>query len=420
MPPSERSRQSRGFSSGTLLITSPRTRGYSQTNLNTPQSFTSSVLSLGPSPPVARFQENPSPPINSSCGVNVSFQHPSSTKNGCRSNDASRYRLHVRECDATRVYTGKNDKVRRVLTNDTSLAYLVSMRGTIDTVDTASVIRRDPIPQKRSHIVTMLDDACLVSDGCRDFAILGHVCDDASQVSLIRIEQNSIVHAVSLKRPWNISRRGGVGSLCTMDQLTFATGGYDHVVHLWKLNQNYSSAFAQPLAISHSKVVQSLLPVCDTSHKLMTAGADCKVHVYDLSSERVVNTIKTSKSVYHLHGTHSPFCTLIELGHLELQFELRDHRMVPVQAVQRFGYPAGQTPGRYMKGASLDACQLFSCGDKKGNVRLWDLRNTDKIVSETSCFPKSQRVAQVLFHNSRLLASSENGEISVIDYLAAS
>lgn len=140
MPPSERSRQSRGFSSGTLLITSsPHTSGHSQTNLNTPQSFTNSILSLEFSPPTTRFQGNPSPIKSFSSGVNVNFQHPASTRNEYRSSDASRYHLHVKERDATRIYTGQNDKVR--LANNASLAYLVSMHGTIDTVDTASGIR---------------------------------------------------------------------------------------------------------------------------------------------------------------------------------------------------------------------------------------------------------------------------------------
>lgn len=59
--------------------------------------------------------------------------------------------------------------------------------------------------------------------------------------------------------------------------------------------------------------MQSLLPMRDTSHKLVSAGADCTVNVWDLSSERLVNTLKASNSVYQLHPSYSPFCTLWEV-----------------------------------------------------------------------------------------------------------
>lgn len=94
----------------------------------------------------------------------------------------------------------------------------------------------------------------------------------------------------------------------------FATGGCDHAVHLWDVKGDFSSATARPLAIKHTAQVQSLLSIRDTSHKLVAAGADCQVHIYDLASERVVNTLKTSNSVYHAHTSSSPFCTLLEVN----------------------------------------------------------------------------------------------------------
>ncbi|KAJ3723181.1 hypothetical protein C8R42DRAFT_695763 [Lentinula raphanica] len=192
---------------------------------------------------------------------------------------------------------------------------------------------------------------------------------------------------------------------------SFATGGYDRVVHLWRLDSNHTSALAQPLAINHTNVVQSLLPICDTSHKLISAGADCKVNVYDLSSERVVNSFKTSNQISNLHRTHSPICTLLEVLNLDSQFELRDHRIVPERPVLRFGYPTNQARGRYMKGASLPLNSLFTCGDRYGRVRFWDLRKPEKVASEVR-----PGFVQVLFHQSRLLVCSENGEIGCIEY----
>src|SRR5882762_7417083 len=99
-----------------------------------------------------------------------------------------------------------------------------------------------------------------------------------------------------------------------MHPLMFASGGYDHVVHLWTAKEDFSSASPSQLSIKHTSVVQSLLPIRDTSHKLVSASADNNVHIWDLSSQRVVNTIKTSNSVFHAHPTTSPYCILLEVS----------------------------------------------------------------------------------------------------------
>ena len=67
------------------------------------------------------------------------------------------------------------------------------------------------------------------------------------------------------------------------------------------------------LAIKHTSMVHSLLAIRDSSHRLISAGADRNVHPWDLSSERVVHTIKKSNSPYHAHWTDSPFFTLLEV-----------------------------------------------------------------------------------------------------------
>lgn len=117
-----------------------------------------------------------------------------------------------------------------------------------------------------------------------------------------------------LRRPWNNFKKGGVSAVTSMlHPLQFATGGYDHVVHLWEAESDFSSASSRELGIKHTSQVQSLLAIKDSSHKLVSAGADCNVHIWDLSSERVVNTVKTSNPAYHVHQTASPFCTLLEV-----------------------------------------------------------------------------------------------------------
>lgn len=72
-----------------------------------------------------------------------------------------------------------------------------------------------------------------------------------------------------------------------LQPLKFATGGFDHAVHLWDINEELSASCGNPLVIKHTAPVHSLLSICDSSHKLLSAGADCTANVYDLSSERV-------------------------------------------------------------------------------------------------------------------------------------
>ena len=155
-----------------------------------------------------------------------------------------------------------------------------------------------------------------------------------------------------------VRSKKGVGALCALPQpLAFASGGYDHSVYIHQLDHSLTSTPRLLSALKHNSVVQALLPLHDQSSKLITAGADSVVNVYDMPSERVVNTFKTSVSVYHLHQTCFPSCALLEVGHLEQQCEIRDLRRVPERPVMRFGYTTGETHGRYMKGESVDEDQ---------------------------------------------------------------
>lgn len=98
-----------------------------------------------------------------------------------------------------------------------------------------------------------------------------------------------------------------------MQPRMFASGGYDHAVHIWTADEDFSSATSSLLATKHNSLVQSILPLRDNSHKIITASADGLVTVWDLSSERVVNSFKVSNSVFHAHTTSLLFCTLLEV-----------------------------------------------------------------------------------------------------------
>lgn len=96
--------------------------------------------------------------------------------------------------------------------------------------------------------------------------------------------------------------------------LSFATGGADHAIHIWNVDHNLqATCSALPLAVKHTSQILSLLPIHDTSHKLVSSGADCSVNIYDLASERVVNMIKLSNPGFHIHHLENPWTLLIQV-----------------------------------------------------------------------------------------------------------
>ncbi|GBE79291.1 hypothetical protein SCP_0204890 [Sparassis crispa] len=363
------------------------------------------------SPSLSR-EEHPSCPSNSNDGLSTS------ALNSKVLGDAS---LHVETANETIQFQRDSyAKPRRLLTSSTFGVFNVTVRGSLDLVGRS-------LPRKTSTLLSglntpkpIVDDVCLLNLSHSDLIVMGHA-RDAQQVSLVEVTNHNVREVGSFDRPLQAERKGGVSVVCSMMQpRMFATGGYDHMVHLWTVPEDIAQTSAPtPLAIKHSSIVQSLLPIRDTSHKLVSAGADCNVHIWDLSSERVVNTLKTSNSVYHAHQALSPYCTLLEVAHRELQFEIRDHRWVPKTPVQRFGYHIVKLHGRYTRGDMR--YNTFACGDREGSVRLWDLRNLRRTLDIIPCFSSSgRRIIQVAFDNNHLIVSSEDHQLAFMQHSGGS
>ncbi|KIP12819.1 hypothetical protein PHLGIDRAFT_136398 [Phlebiopsis gigantea 11061_1 CR5-6] len=191
----------------------------------------------------------------------------------------------------------------------------------------------------------------------------------------------------------------------------FVTGGRDHRVHAWTIPEDPTKTSAQEISIKHTAMVQSLLPIRDTSHKLVTAGADCRVNIWDFASTRVVNTFKVSNSVFHLHSATIPYCTLLEVAHRELQFEIRDHRLVPVHPVVRFGFNAEALQSRFVRG-DVDG-HNFACGDREGNIRVWDIRQANKEAAMIPCFPE-HRTMDIAFRRGDIVACSDDFRVKIL------
>ncbi|KAL0949609.1 hypothetical protein HGRIS_009655 [Hohenbuehelia grisea] len=294
---------------------------------------------------------------------------------------------------------------------DDSAVYITSSRGAVDSIQGGSFESH----QISSSYVSSstVDDACILSTYPNTAMVHAHSGEHA-QVTLVTVQNDHKMARVPLLRPLSNDKKAGVSAIVNMSQpLTFASGGHDHVVHLWDVKPDFSGATARHLPIKHNSVVQCLTPVKDTSHKLISCGADCLVNIYDLSSERVVNTMRTSNSVYRAHTLAPPFCTLLEVAHRELQFEIRDHRLVPELPVQRFGYNTATLHGRFIRG-DVDG-HLFASGSQDGFVRLWDLRNLKappiKFLSK-----QGKKITHVAFGLSRLFALGAEQYVDIIKY----
>ncbi|GLB33619.1 putative WD40 repeats containing protein [Lyophyllum shimeji] len=342
----------------------------------------------------------------STVNARTSFNHEVATLEKPSGDESFRHKLAA----FIQLPLSQSDKIRRILHLDTSSVVTVSMRGSLDVSDFLPL--RGTL--KTSKPGDSVDDACLLRAGNEHLLIFGQARNQ-DQLSWCHLSLDTSQNdALPLPRPWNAAKKGGVSAVASMMQdLQFATGGYDHVVHLWEVKHDFSTASATPLAIKHTSQVQALLAIQDSSHKLVSAGADCNVHFWDLSSERVVNTLRTSNAPYHLHPTASPFCTLLEVAHRELQFEVRDHRLVPECPVLRFGYNTDKVHGRFIKGAT--SSDLFACGSRDGSVRLWDLRNVE-LPAVTATTDPGQKLVQVVFEQSHLVVCSEGGRMTLLRY----
>lgn len=294
-----------------------------------------------------RLKSIASPSKNSSPNMWDRHSHP---QHGSGSQGPSSAALLMPE--DLRIPQEKYDKTRRVLLSPSRAQLMsVTMHGIVDNANLSPLwsgyfigfsdfclfmghnnrhksCARTPANPTQERI----DDACVVRRADGFMVVLGHARDNA-QISLLAGADNDkvglslppcssvpiLIYVQQLKykdfeRPWNPSKKGGVSALCAMLQpLKFSSGGYDHVIHLWDANEDSISATSSQLAIKHSSVVQSLLPIRDTSHKLVSACAGGQVNLFDLSSERVVNAFKVSGAVYNCHTSTSPFCTLLEV-----------------------------------------------------------------------------------------------------------
>lgn len=90
--------------------------------------------------------------------------------------------------------------------------------------------------------------------------------------------------------------------------------------------------------------------------------------------------------------------TRYQIAHRELQFEIRDHRLVPEKPAQRFGYTSPRFAGRFIKGNNDDHVVFFFSDPCLEQARHWDpqiysLVETERVLSDYGiCAISSRRI----------------------------
>ena len=161
------------------------------------------------------------------------------------------------------------------------------------------------------------------------------------------------------------------------------------------------------------------------------------------------HTVPFFKQVVHNPYFELVFTSQHQVAHLEYQFEIRDHRLVPKDPVQRFGFCSNSSKlGRYAKGTIirfLPAFHFFNYAQAT-LVQTCLLMGTEMVVFEfgtcavlitrwptcvsalsilsasvahpvylkVSCL--AGKTAHVMFHQSCLIASSEDNNIACFSY----
>ncbi|KZV69165.1 hypothetical protein PENSPDRAFT_686650 [Peniophora sp. CONT] len=322
----------------------------------------------------------------------------------------------------------KRDKPRRVLVDRPSGSVFTLMHhGFVDRYGRASRRRTNvyipPVPAKE-----YAEDACSIDlrDGLHMIVAHSHL---SGGKELTLISRSGNVH--HFKRRLRPGDKAGASAVCALpNPRRFVAAGSDHSIYQWTITASAPpssarldsdsedefkagfSAHERVLPYKHTSAVYALLPISNTL--LASGGADCAVRIFDMGAQTLAHTLSPSNAVFNLHSlaTTHPHSILLEVSHKELQFEVRDTRLEKTSRVTRFGWDAGRTSGKYVRGAVRG--EVFACGDRDGVVRVWDLRNTRRPIETKSVF-RGAKVVQVVFDGGKMYAVSEGNELAFIN-----
>ncbi|KAL7415612.1 hypothetical protein BDY24DRAFT_265090 [Mrakia frigida] len=225
------------------------------------------------------------------------------------------------------------------------------------------------------------------------------------------------------------SAETGVSSLCGLpsslqpdapNTTLFASGGIDHSVTFWKILET-ELVWKEKLHSSHKSRVDALA-FCPTKGLLWSGGGSTVV-AYDMRGERIALQVAVPKfdvSVCHLHlHTSDPNVLLLEVR-ASKRFRLFDARQqirlvdFGVEETNVEGTGAGTTTTKFQKASFLE--NNVASGDRKGILRIWDVRNLSKPTQQIKLYPDGHEIRQVILDgDSRLLDLTKWG-FSVRDY----
>ncbi|CCA67216.1 hypothetical protein PIIN_01049 [Serendipita indica DSM 11827] len=306
----------------------------------------------------------------------------------------------------------------------------VSMPGDVQFIDSSSRSRIEswslPAPQRlrsseeRNYVVS---DACVLGDSR---VIIVHESGPNPVAILTLPEQPE-----DIPKRYNISnilvptdglqRRGGITSVCAVNQSLFVTGGVDKRVLLWKFSkprtQNAPTSTLKPLNITHSTAVRAL--AYESQKKWLISAAGSKIAITDLKSEGEIVPAKRQKwassEVFNIHiSEQNRDLILLETGDLDKQVRIYDTRSLQNadnSPLALIGTTETTSISQFLRGDWSNSLIVRPSGGNK--VRVWDVR----FPSEPLCVHSVPHpVTHTIFTNGgKTIASTGGHMVSFLD-----